>query len=199
MMNTWLPLRRRRPGKVNSWRKTFCSPLVQEYNESNKRALLIPASLVTSPTRTEALKGTLRTVPALAVISVAVGFFALRSALSVPSDGRHTEFSLTEKYCCRSAADTAVTGRCSLGRLSRKSSEGDPPCFRRSPSQLLEFSVRPKMARVFAMGHRHPRESGGPGQPLQSLGPWIPALSRERRINYCIPRFIIGRPLSAST
>jgi hypothetical protein len=173
MMNTWLPLRRRRPRKVNSWRKTSCSPLVQEYNESNKRALLIPASSVTPPTRTEALKGTLRAVPALAVISAAVGFFALRSALSVPSDGRHTEFSLTEKYCCRSAADTAVTGRGSLGR--RKAillvSDGPhPSCSsltsdRKWHAYLQWVTVTPAKAGV--QGNR--------------FSPWVPGfpLSRE--------------------
>jgi hypothetical protein len=45
-------------------------------------------------------------------------------------------------------------------------------------SWAVRCNQRPtEMARVFAMGYRHPRESGGPGQPLQSLGPWIPAFA----------------------
>jgi hypothetical protein len=40
-----------------------------------------------------------------------------------------------------------------------------------------EATDEPKMARVFTIGYRHPRESGGPGQPLQPLGPWIPAFA----------------------
>jgi hypothetical protein len=40
---------------------------------------------------------------------------------------------------------------------------------------MTTLSVRPETKGAISMGHRHPRESGGPGQPLESCGPWIPA------------------------
>src|SRR5271169_4004808 len=62
------------------------------------------------------------------------------------------------------------------------------------------------MAHVFAMGYRHPRESGGPalapglnrGQPIQSLGPLDSRFRGNDESTTDIPRFIIGRPLRSS-
>ena len=63
------------------------------------------------------------------------------------------------------------------------------------PSQRVR---RPRAGRkpviVKSLPSRKRRESGGPGEPVQSLGPWIPAFSGMTNY-YDIPRSIIGRPL----
>src|SRR5580700_8846476 len=33
------------------------------------------------------------------------------------------------------------------------------------------------MKHVTSIGYRRPRESGGPGQPFESCGPWVPAFA----------------------
>jgi hypothetical protein len=44
-------------------------------------------------------------------------------------------------------------------------------------SLRLSVSVRPEMKHVTSIGYRRPRESGGPGQPFEPCGPWVPAFA----------------------
>src|ERR1700738_233539 len=44
-------------------------------------------------------------------------------------------------------------------------------------TMVARLNVRPEMKQAISIGYRRPRESGGPEQPFEPCGPWVPAFA----------------------